>query len=374
MLPFPLSGFANTFLKNDILSIDIGFTNIKIVHARKKTGGKLKVVNFAMGRTPIGCIKNGVISNMEGIAENLKKVVTESRMNEKNVKIVISAGSNIISKLIYIPKSDPRRVELGIREEVSRQIPVNIQEQKLFYRITGEMENGGSVYQKVLVTLVPSSTIENYIKLTKLINFKPLSIEIPFSSVARFFSKGVEIINRDRWYYHQMFTGVDSGVTAVADLGSETTNLSILNEGALEFNRVILAGGRNLDEIIAGKLLVQKVVAENYKKMYGIVENPTGDEIEQVVDECSRYYMGEIFKNIRRSIEFYSDKCGGKRVERLVLIGGGSGLAGVAGFAGNIVELPVYTVDTMNFNHLEYENVVEKDMIKYLITALGIAM
>ncbi|MCX8130141.1 MAG: pilus assembly protein PilM [Clostridia bacterium] len=375
MLPSFISDLGRGFLNNDILSIDIGFTNIKVVHSRKKNGNQLKIINFGIGSTPNGCIKNGIISNLDGVADNLKKVINEHRINERNVKFVISAGSNIISKIIFIPKDDSKKVEDKIRNEIMKHSLVDINTQKLFYRVTGETEREGEKCLRALVTIVPNTTIENYVKLIKLLNFKPIAIEIPFSSVARFFSKGVNVIDRESRGVHNMFYHIDSGATAVIDLGSETTNLSILNAGALEFNRVILSGGRSLDEIIGKKLGVRHDIAERYKKMHGIVsERHMGDEIENIVDTCIREYIGEIMNNVKRSIEFYVNKCDGQAVERIFFIGGGSEMKGLRGFARDIMQKPVFSVENMNFNSIEFGNNLDKDKIRYLVNAVGLAM
>ncbi len=369
--PFSFSELGKVFRKNDILGIDIGAANIKVVHARKKSDSTIKIINYGIGKTPSGCIKNGVISDISDIAKNIKKVLKAQKINEKNVKIAISAGSNLISKVVSVPKADNKKLEERIREEVKRKLHVDIQTQKIFYRVTGERAANKIIYLKVLVTIVPNTTIENYVRLLKLLDFKPVSIEVPFCSTARFFSKGAGPVGKDR----ERLCELNRGTTAVVDLGSETTNLSILNNGALEFNRIILAGGLNQDEIIGRRLGVSKETAEKYKRMHGIQDEiHVGDEIEKIVNECIRDYLGEILRNIKRSLDFYADRCGGHKAEKIVFIGGGSGTKGLREFAGSIIPADVYTVDMMDFRNIEFGNDMDYKKIRYLVNALGIAL
>ncbi|HEX3030180.1 MAG TPA: pilus assembly protein PilM [Clostridia bacterium] len=369
VIPFSLSELAKKFCKNDILGIDIGSANIKVVHARKKSDSTIKIINYGIGKTPPGCIKNGAISDISDIAKNIKKVLDAKKINEKNVKIAISAGSNLISKVIYVTKVDDKKLEERIREEIRRKIHVNIQTQKIFYRVTGERTINKIYYLKVLVTIVPNTTIENYVRLLKSLDFKLVSIEVPFSSTARFFSKGAGLIGRGQ------LCELNSGTTAVVDLGSETTNLSILNNGALEFNRIILAGGLNQDEMIGRRLGVSKETAEKYKMMHGIQDEiHLGDEIEKIVNECIRDYLGEILRNVKRSLDFYSDRCGGHKAERIVFIGGGSGIEGLREFAGSIIPADVYIVDMMDFSNIEFGNNMDFKKMRYLVNVLGTVM
>lgn len=375
MFPFSLNNLSMGFLKNDILSIDIGFTNIKVVHVRKRAGDLIRIVNFGIGNTPKGCMKNGIINNLDGIAINLRKMIEDNHINEKNVKLVISAGSDIISKVIFVEKVNDRIIERKISEEISKQIPVDISSQKLFFRITGEIEKENILFYKVLVTVVPNSMIENYIRLLKLLKFKPVSIEIPFSSVARFFSKGVSLSTKDNINSNNTPIDVSKGATAIIDLGSETTNLSVLNKGALEFNRIILVGGRVLDENISNTLKISGEMAERYKKMHGItVQRNNADDIERIVNICIRDYLGEVLNHVKKSIEFYVNRYGGQPLERIFFIGGGSALKGLKGFAQEILGKPVYTVESMAFGNVEFEGNLDKDKIRFLINALGLAM
>ncbi len=373
-LPAFLKEFTKPFLKNDILSVDIGYTNIKVVQARKKGPGSLKVLNYCIEKTPSGCIRNGIISNLEGIADNLGKVVANHGISERNVKIVVSAGSNILSKVVFISKNGPGSLEERIREEVCSNMPVDMGDMKLFYRtIEGGSQEREAVI-KVLVTVVPNSVIENYMKLVRLLRFNPVAIEIPFSSVARFFSKGIAVAEGGRYIPFRPVTA-EKGATAVIDLGSETTNLSVLNDGTLEFNRIVLAGGKNLDEVVAKSLDIGKEAAKLYKENYGITAPPgISSEVEEAVGMCIREYLGEILGNIRRSLDFYVDRCGGQSIERAFFIGGGSGLKGLKAFAEEALGIPVYTIDMVEVKGLEFEENLNREKIRYLVNALGIAM
>ncbi len=374
ILPSFLSSLGQGFLKNDILCIDIGFTNIKVVHSRKKKNGSLKILNFGIGNTPDGCIKNGVISDLRGIAENIKKVIDNQKINQKNVKIVISAGSNIVSKIVYIQNSEEKSLEERIRSELSDQSVLDISTQKIFYRIVGETVKLGHECSKVLVTIVPKKIYENYVKLLELLRFKPVAIDIPFSSMARFFSKSIMVPKQDI-FSKSLKSGDSKYSTAVVDLGSETTNLSIINKGALDFNRIFLIGGRRLDYNIGSRLEVDQQMAERYKMMYGVTEESYfGDEVGRIVTECCKAYIEEIVDNLKRCIEFYVNRCEGNMVERIFFVGGGSGMKGLKSFAESKIGVPVYTFDNIDFQGIEFEPHLDKEKIRFLVNAVGLAM
>ena len=373
-MPVPLNFIEKAFFKDDILSIDIGYSNIKLVHTRKKQGGLLKIVRYAIERTPQGCIRNGVIYNLQGIANDLKMIMQERHINQKNVKIVISAGSSIISRIIFIPKTKNGKLESNIKEEMARQFSADIKPHKLFFRVTGEVLSNCVEYFRVLVTVVPDMIIDNYIRLLNLLDFKPLILEIPFCSTARFFSRGVKLIDiKDK--KASEYIDFDRKPTAVIDLGSETTNVSVINNGALEFNKIVLAGGQYIDGLIAGKLEEKRDKAESLKKKHGIKDSDGScSNIERVVSGCAKDYLGELFVSTKKSLEYYADKCRGVPVNRIFLFGGGAGLNGLRKYAEEIMGLPVYTVDMMRFDNLQFDEGFESEKIRYLVNSLGIAL
>jgi type IV pilus assembly protein PilM len=344
-----------------------------VVHVRKKSGSALKIMNFGISSTPSNCIRNGVISNMEGIAANLKKVVTNSGISEKNVKIVISAGSNIVSKVLHVKKDERKSIEELLKDAVHTQIPKNIHSYKLFYRVTGEVEISGMNCYKVLVTIVPDTVIDAYVKLVRYLDFKPLAVEIPFSSVARFFCSGVRIINNKR--ENTNLVDIDGGSVAVIDLGSETTNISVLRNGALEFNRIILIGGKNLDERISNRLEVSRETAERYKKMFKADSgSAANDDNEIAVEDCIKEHLNEILRSVKMSLDFYASRCYGDMPSKIVFIGGGSGLSGLKQLTEKIIGMPAFTLDMMQFGNIEFSNSLDKDKLRYLINAIGTAM
>ena len=68
---------------------------------------------------------------------------------------------------------------------------------------------------------------------------KPISIDIPANSIAKFLIE-IKINRNELWYERQKFGGSTNNVFSVIDFGSETTIVNILRDKILEFNKVIL--------------------------------------------------------------------------------------------------------------------------------------
>ncbi len=373
-LNFNFNVFGTQFPKKGLLSLDIGSSNIKTVYSTKIPGNKLRVMNYAIGETPANCIKDGIVYDIGGLGDKIEQLLAEHMIYEKNAKIVISSGSNIVSKSFRIEMTGDKTLETCIREEIKGRTDMDIKSYRLFYRVTEKTEKKGSNSYRIFTTIVPNELMKKYIKLIQYLNLSPVSIEIPYSGTARFFSSGLKIADSDR-LSGGAYADCTPGITAVVDFGSENTNLCILKNGGLEFNSVILSGGRRLDERIAAGLGVKNEVARRYKNMHGMAAVfHEGDEIEKIVDECSRNYIKELLVKIKGSMEFYINRCGGGIPDRMCWIGGGSALKGLMEYAEGITGIPSYNTGMMDFNSVEFEQNLDRGNLRFLVNAVAAAL
>ncbi|MCX7842215.1 MAG: pilus assembly protein PilM, partial [Clostridia bacterium] len=66
---------ALPFFSNDFLTIDIGFKYIKVAQVRKNKNNDLTIINYGIGDTPKGCIKNGAIGDQARVIERISKII-----------------------------------------------------------------------------------------------------------------------------------------------------------------------------------------------------------------------------------------------------------------------------------------------------------
>ena len=65
------------FFKNNLVSIDIGFRNIKIVEVEVSRNNEVFIKNFGIASTPRGSIKNGAIQDVHAVTNEIRKVMKD---------------------------------------------------------------------------------------------------------------------------------------------------------------------------------------------------------------------------------------------------------------------------------------------------------
>ena len=370
---------AFSFFNNYFLTIDIGFRLIKILQIRKRENEVIEVVNFGIGNTPRDCIKNGAIKDKNRVIEEIKKVILENNLTAKEAKIVMS-GTNIITRIIMIDEVPEREIENKVIQEIENFIPINTNDHRVDFKILDHVLMGGKRRIRVFVTAVKKDIIDSYIDILNCLNLKPISVDTPANSISKLFRKEItlknnEADNKTKTHKIQSF---DSGAIAVLDFGSETTIVNILKNKVIEFNRVILIGSSNIDRAIFEKIIVDKLksdFAEQYKKKYGIImRRDYNNDLEWNCSETSKVIVNEIIKNINTCFEFYTSRCGGEKISKILIAGGGSQLPHLKEYLEYIFKLPCYHTNSIDIPGIEFSEKLDINRINYLINALGIAL
>lgn len=358
---------------NSFITIDIGFRYMKIVQVKRGKGNTLSVVNYGIGDTPKGCIKNGAIKDKDAVITEINRVIKDHNINSREAKIVMS-GTNIISRVImidYVPESEADKL---IWQEIKDTIPVDLADNRIDYKVLGVTTVNGQKKIKVFVTVVLKRIVDNYIDLLNVLKLKPLAVDIPSNSVSKFFQLDIDI-NNDSVKRH-IKQKHNNNTYIVFDLGSETTIINILKDKAPEFNRVILKGSSRIDAEIFKDLAMQPnemQKAELYKKRYGISDTAIAGT-EYTCSQAAKRVMDSIIKDIKLCIDFYIARCSGAHPDKIFLIGGGSQMKGIQEYFEEHLELPAYRINVAKIRGIEFSNNLDTDRLNYLVNALGVAL
>ncbi len=366
-----------SLFSNGYIAIDTGFRYIKIVQVKKNKDNELNVLNFGIGDTPKGCIKNGAIQDKMRVANEISKVINEFKFNAKEAKIVMS-GTNIITRIIMVDSVPEEQLDDVIWEEINSCLPVNPDEHRIDYKILGRVRENETEKIKVFVTAVAKKIIDSYIDILQILNLKPVSVDIPANSIAKFFKNDILHTKKESFAREIKYSRLKTDTIAVIDLGSETTIVNVLKNKTPEFNRVILKGSSVIDTAIFEELKLepkQADMAERYKKMYGVVsQRNQNNDLEWQCSEAAKGVLNQIIKEIRVCFDFYIKRCSGESISRIYLVGGGSQLKGINVYFEEQLQIPVYPINVTEINGINFSSNLDHEKVNYLVNALGTAI
>ncbi len=366
--------FKLPFFKNSLVSIDIGFRNIKVVEVVVEKDREIFIKNYGIASTPRDCIKNGAIKDVYRVTSEIKKIIKDNNIKAKNAKIVMS-GTNIISRIFMVEKLPGQDIDTVVRETVSQNMPINTEEHQIDYKILQQLKENNATKIKVFVTAVSKKIIKSYIDILLELGLKPISVDIPANSTAKFFNREIKVLENESWYKKQVLNKVSQDTFAVLDFGSETTIVNILRDRVLEFNKVILIGSSNLEGVISSNMGIKLDDAERLKKIYGMVlPDMNTSEQQEKIYRCIKDIVDKIILQIHQCFDFYEKRCYGTKVGKIYIIGGGSMLKGLKEYLEEVLGIPVYPVGLLSIDGVKINQGLDKDRLNFLINSVGITL
>ncbi|MDP4091993.1 MAG: pilus assembly protein PilM [Bacillota bacterium] len=361
------------FKKNDsILCIDVGYRNIKVLEVSLRKDCRVFVKKFGICKTPFGAIANGSIHDTTRIVQAIKNLITSYKMSAKTAKIIMS-GTNIITRIYSIEVMPNETCDMAIKRTVSVYLPFLNNDYSVDYKILQTTKKDGLDICKVFATAVPRLVIQSYVKVLQMLDLKPLAIDIPGNSTAKFFNRISDISIPTETSIQNNVQNSDT--FAVLDFGSETTIINIMQNRVLTFNKVILCGSSNIDEHIAKDLGVPIDVAEKLKMIYGLKlpDNESTQEHREVYESINNFVV-KLTKQLISCIEFYQNRFQGNRVERIFITGGGSQLYGLDRYLGSVLNMPVSPVYSLDLKGVDLDKNIEKNKLTFMTNSLGISL
>jgi len=343
------------FKQNLFLGIDIGTTAIKIVELRKKNSG-LELLNYGILEKygHLERINDAIQTSSfklleESTALLLKQLIKETELSDNPAFMSLPSFSGFVS-LVEFPEMTQREIAKAVNFQASQYIPMTLSEITLDWQII-ERENGKI---HILLMAVPTDIIQRYVRTAQMAKINLKGLELETLAIARLFGKK------------------EKGTMAIVDIGGRTTSLSIVDKGALRMTSNIDNAGGDITQIIASGLGINSLRAEEIKKSYGLNIPYQGEiDISRLVAPILDIIKRELVKLINNY--YLRTK---KKVEKIILTGGGANLIGIEEYYSRDLGLPVVKADPFSWGLVSYNpNIapIIKEIGPNLTTACAVA-
>lgn len=298
------------------LGIDIGTSSIKIVELLHD-GNNIKLNNYAEFFA-----KGNYISTHSGsfnvldsqIAGVLKDMFAEARFVAKSAVIALPVFSSFAT-LIELPFMSDDELQDAVKYEVRKYIPVPISEVQFDWMKVDSLSNTQKL--KILTVAVPNEIVNRYNKLSQMIGIELITMELETFSLAR-----------------ALVPSTNQEVLGILDMGSRTTNMSIVDKGIVVMHHNIGSGGASATQAISRGMSIDMARAEELKRKDGM--NSTDSNTLELL----RTPLDKILIEAQQVLERYVEE-GGQKPTKLILSGGASLMPGLDKHAKEILGLDI---------------------------------
>jgi type IV pilus assembly protein PilM len=311
-----------------LLGVDIGTSVLKIAGFRVKDRPSL--LFYAIIDLPKG---HGEKEVTEAIGATLKA----HNFTAKETALTFTDESFTIRRL-ELPRMARNDILDALRWQIKDMIRFDAEKAYFDYEILNEFQKeDGSKFMELLVAVVSKEVIDKKVKILKDAGLSVVSISAsPFN--LEYMIKTSDDIDA-------------SGIIAAIDVGSGRSEISFFRNKTLEFVRSIPIGSMDISEALTGKISAESgdialsaEEAEEFKKQFGILydEIPLekGLTTRQVLI-LIRPVLERLSKEIRRSIDYYTQEYGSDAIAAAYLAGGGCRLKNLDRFLAEELSIPV---------------------------------
>lgn len=304
---------------NSFLGIDIGTSSIKIVEL-KKEGARPKLISYGFSESLGGKLNNDWQLNIKKTAQAINKIRKESGMISYNAVAALPTYS-VFSSILNLSNVDKKDIASAVHWEAKKVIPLPLEDIILDWKKIEEKSTGKDM--KVLLTGAPRSLVKKYIDIFKEAEVNLLSLETETFSLVR------------------SLLGPDKSVVMLVEIGTNTTDISVIDKNIPMLSRSIDIGGLTITRSIGNNLGIGLERAEQFKYDLGI---NSLNSIQDVVPKTIIETLGPIINEIKYVINLFQGK-GSKKVEKIILSGGSSLLVNFVNYLSKTLDMNVIIGD-----------------------------
>jgi len=341
---------------NILLGLDISSTSVKLLEL-SRNNGVYRVESYAVEPLPPNAVVEKNISDVEGVGEAIKRVVSRSKTSSKAAAVAV-AGSAVITKTIEMDAElSDDELENQITVEADQYIPYPLDEVAIDFEVLGLSERNPEQVE-VLLAACRKENVEMREASLDLGGIKPAVVDIEAHAMKRAF----DLVKP------QLGENPEDLVVAIIDVGATMTTLSVLADDKAIYTREQLFGGKQLTEEIQRRYSLSFEEAGLAKKQGGLP-----DDYEE---EVLQPFKEAVLQQVTRSLQFFFSSSQYDDVDYIVLAGGTASIEGL----GDMIEakLGTPTIIANPFMHMSLASRVDAGALANdtpaLMIACGLAM
>ncbi len=204
------------------MGLDIGTDSIKVAEAKIARDG-ITITGVGIARTPQGVIENEVIVDPAGLGNAIKALLAESGIKTKKCVSSVSGASQVVVRVISVPKMKHDELAETMKWEVERHVPFSPQEVVMdFQPLDKPGVDPDATEMEVLLAVAQQQLIDSHVETLLAAGLQPMAIDI-------------EPLAASRSLIETSQNGAKSETVAIVNIGSTRTDLGVFENGLLTF-------------------------------------------------------------------------------------------------------------------------------------------
>ncbi len=281
--------------------LDIGASSIKLVKLEERSGG-WALTALGMREIPLETVVDEEIRDRENIIFNVQSLIDQCDPRLKEVAISIS-GHGVITDKITIDQKSGAEAEQAILFEAEQRSPFDVEDVTMDYHVIQINEETGKM--DVLLVAARNEFLNSYIDLVTDSGLRPVIVDTDAFAMLNAYALNYQID--------------PSKVTALIDVGFDTTSVTFLKDGLYHSNRDLSNGGRLIYNAIMKEFRINQELASK------TIRGEMGASIDQDMLRATVITASEeLISGLEVAFSYFKTTAKVPKVDWIVLSGGGA--------------------------------------------------
>lgn len=333
-----------------LIGLDISQTGIKVMSVDPK-----KWLVLGYGSLDLDPAKvQASLDNPEDtyLAESIRSLLSENvigTLGSDHVVVGLPTGRTF-SRTFSLPATEEKRIQSAVEVEVDQYIPIPLNSLYVDHEIIERTKDKLTI----VMSAVPMTLVDSCISAIRSANLVPVIAEPSINAVAR------------------VIEATEEGhlSTLIVDIGPASTDIAVLDKGAIRVTGGVGLGGNTFTIDIAKKLNIALENAHQLKVLNGLSAGPRQAKISAALKPS----LQRIVTEVRKVIRYYNERLNDDRkIEQVLIVGGGANVPGIGEFFTNELVMPARVASPwqkLDFGNLQEPN---KQFRPRYITVAGLA-
>ncbi len=342
--------------KKSVAGLDIGSSSIKIVELEGKANN-LNLVSLGFENLPGDTIIDGQIMELNVVSDVIQSVCNNHQITSTQVVTGVS-GHSVIIKNIVLPHMSREELEESIDWHAEEHIPYDLADVSLDYQVTSETSDSTNV----LIAACKRERIDNIKQAIQLAGKTAVVIDVDTFALQN--------------CYEANYNPTDNDVVTLLNIGASTMNVNIVKGTRSLFTRDITVGGSQFTDVLQRSLGLNFQQAEAVKR--GVNDGVEGVEVKSI-EPLMNNVTEIVAMEIQKTFDFYraTTEDNDTVVQKILISGGGSKLAGLSEELSQRLELPVEILNpfrNIRVDDKKFDPEYLSEIVPEMAVAVGLAI
>lgn len=293
-----------------LIGLDISSSSIKLVELSEVGKGVQRIERYTIEPLPLEAVIDGNITNLEAVAEAVKRAWKRLGSPIKYVAMALPAAAVITKKIIVPAGQREQELELQVESEANQYIPFALDEVNLDFQVIGQAATGPDDVE-VLIAASRKEKVEDRVACADAAGLTPVVMDVESYAMQAAF----ELVEA------QLPESGRDAVIALIDIGVSAMNVTVLKNDRQLYTREQAFGGNQLTQDIMRAYGMSGEEAEAAKRVNALPENYEADLL--------RPFMDSLALEVSRALQFFFTSTQYSEVDYIVLAGGCAVIAGL---------------------------------------------